>query len=473
MRAKQLLRPSVMLLLAVTVTAATAQPRPCSDVQPAERESARAIGACRDIAPSIDPALKGAEPATPAIVIPVPNIVGLSFDAARDRLAGFTLQRSYRPSGEPGGTVLEQQPAPPARVVTGATIRVVLSDGTLRQAPRVTAAEVDEPPKPLATNPDLRPQPSVVADDAPLGEGIVKNPAAMLVQPNGAVQSKGSAGLAGAERLRVPNVIGMPIKKAQARLGRFKVERRERSSSAPIGRVIEQIPRASARTAAGSAIVLVVSSGPARPASEPARVGNAGATPVTETFELPNVIGRSHADASAALTEFKVERVEIVPSAAPSGQVLAQNPAAGSSVVAGSVVGLQVSDGSLATAAVATPAVVAVSAPTPTPSPVQVDRSSVTFPGSAMLALVAGALLVLGLVALAMRRWLLSRRQPALHIEPAAQLEFSPAEIDISDVPVAEIRFSARLDEGETTIEFTVPLDADETTLEHSRELHE
>lgn len=470
MRVKQLLRPSVMLLLAVTVTAATAQQRPCSDVQPAERESARAIGACRDIAPSIDPALKGAEPATPAIVIPVPNIVGLSFDAARDRLAGFTLQRSYRPSGEPGGTVLEQQPAPPARVVTGATIRVVLSDGTLRPAPRVTAADVDEPPKPLATT-DIRPQPAVVTDDAPTGQGIVKSPAATVMQPNSAVQSKGSAGRAEVERLRVPNVIGMPIKNAQTRLGRFKVERSERSSSAPIGRVIRQIPRASARTAAGSAIVLVVSSGPARPTSEPSRAGDAGATPVTETFELPNLIGRSHADASAALAEFKVDRVEIMASAAPSGQVLAQNPAPGTSVVAGSVVGLQVSDGSLASAAVTTPVVVAV--PAPAPSPIQIDRSSVTFPGSTMPALVAGALLVLGLVALGIRRWLLSRRQPAMHIEPAAQLEFSPTEIDISDVPVAEIRFSARLDEGETTIEFTAPSDADETTLEHSRELHE
>ncbi len=47
---------------------------------------------------------------------------------------------------------------------------------------------------------------------------------------------------------------------------------------------------------------------------------------VSETRELPNVIGRSYADAANVLTEFKVERVEVA-SAAPTGEVLAQDPA--------------------------------------------------------------------------------------------------------------------------------------------------
>lgn len=72
-----------------------------------------------------------------------------------------------------------------------------------------------------------------------------------------------------------------------------------------------------------------------------------------------------------------------------------------------------------------------------------------------------------------LRTWLLSRRPPVIEVEPAPQLEFSPSEIDITAVPVAEIGFSARLDEGETTIEFAAPSEADETALEHSRELHE
>lgn len=465
MQPRQYLQPCVMVLLAVTATAAWAQTRPCSQVPPAEREFARATGACRDVAPIIDVVPKGIEFAPP-VITPVPNVVGLSFDEARDRLAGFTLRRSYRPSAEPGGTVLEQQPAPPARVAAGAIVRVVLSDATLRPAPRVAASDIDGVPQ------------SAAVTEAP-------SPAVRIEQPNSAVQSGAPAGRAEVERLRVPNVIGMPIKSAQARLSRFKVQRSERPSQAPVGRVIGQVPKAAARATAGQAIVLVVSSGPASP-SEPAR---AVATPVAETFELPNVIGRSSADASAVLAEFKVDRIEVVASGAPSGQVLAQYPAPGTGVPPGSAIALQVSDGSLANAATTTPA--DPSPPSPATPPVQTptDASASTPPlvqsgrlpvaSANNAALIVLAVVLLGLVlgALLMRRRLLGR-EPAVDVETAAPVEVAPAgvapaEIHRSGMPVPEIRVAARLDAGETTIEFTAPLEADETTLEHSRELHE
>lgn len=462
MRAMQFLRLVVMLLLAGAVPVAAAQVRIlCSEVLESERDFVRRFGGCRDVAPIVDVAPKAQS--APAVVTPVPNLVGLSFDDARARLPGFTLQRTYRPSAEPGGTVLEQQPAPPARVAAGATIRVVLSDATLRPAPRVSGAG-DEAPRPVAALPDLQPQPAVVTNDTRAGRAIEQAPTARAAQPERPVQSA-PVERARVEPLRVPRVTGMSVKNAQARLGRFKVERSDRSSTASIGRVIEQMPKASARAPAGSTVRLVVSSGPA----------------VTETFELPNVVDRSYADASNALAEFKVDRIEVVASAAPSGQVLAQNPAPGALVAAGSVVVLQVSDGSLASAAVVTaPAAVAEAAPAPAaapapepapaaaaPAPVEAEPSPVTFPASTAPAIIAGALLVLALVAMAMRRWLPSRRPPAFDIEPAAQTDLPPSG------PVAEVSFSARVDEGETTIEFAAPSDADETTLEHSRELHE
>ena len=480
MRAMQLLRLGVMLLLAGTVPVAAAQLRPlCSTVLESEREFVRRFGGCRDGASIVDVAPK-AEPA-PAVVTPVPNVVGLSFDEARDRMAGFKLQRSYRASAEPGGTVLEQQPAPSARLAVGSTVRVVLSDATLRPAPRVSGASVDEAPKPVAALPDLQPQPAVVTNDTRAGRVIEQIPTARAVLPEMPMQSA-PVERARVEQLRVPRVTGMTVRSAQARLGRFQVERSERSSTASIGRVIEQFPKASARAPAGSAVRLVVSSGPA---------------PVTEAFELPNVVDRSYADASNALAEFKVDRIEIVASAAPSGQVLAQDPAPGTSVVAGSVVSLQVSDGSLANASVTAPAAVVEAAPAPAaaapapasaapapaaaepapavaaPAPVIVERAPVTFPASTAPALIASALLVLALVAMAMRRVLLNRRPPEIDVEPAAQTNLPPTAIDIINVPIGEISFSARVDEGETTIEFAAPSDADETTLEHSRELHE
>ena len=123
-----------MAMLAVTGTAGLAQERLCSELPPIEREFARAFGACRDLAPIIDVA---------PIMIPVPNVVGLTFDDARSRLAGFDVRRSYRASGEPGGTVLAQEPAPQARVTTGSPITVVVSDGSLRQRPLVGESEID------------------------------------------------------------------------------------------------------------------------------------------------------------------------------------------------------------------------------------------------------------------------------------------------------------------------------------------
>ena len=520
------LRRLCILPLAVMGTAATAQSRPCSTVPAAEREFVRSIGACRDVAPIVDVAPRTVEPG-PSAFVAVPNVVGLGFDDARNRLAGFSLRRSYRPSAAPGGTVLEQQPRPPAHLSAGTIVRLVLSDGTLRPAPRVSPAEIDGVPSPAATRTEVRPEPSVVSEDARAGTMIAQGPADSVGHSNSATQSPGLAERVGIERFVVPNVSGMTFRDAQARLGNFRVQRRQRPSSAPIGRVIEQVPKASTRAPLASVVVLVVSSGPPR-----------AAVPVLETFELPNVIGRSYIDASGALAEFKVARTEKA-SDAPRGQVLAQDPKPGTSVRPGSAVGLQVSDGSLASRAAATPTADATApagtttaavttpeaAPAPeaatapaaemsapaadvstpaaattpaaettppaaatapaapatpatsaTSAPAQTNRLPVTFPSSATLLLIAGVLLGLGLGAWLTRRWFI-RQTPAEDLEPVAAARAAPTKIGIGAVRVPEtapdVRLAARLDMGETTIEFAAPADTDETTMEYSRELHE
>jgi|GEM_PF-2127469 len=522
MRAKSFLQSCVTLLLAGTVTAATAQLRiPCSEVLATERDFVRAWGGCRDVAPIVDVAPKTTEVA-PAVVIPVPSVVGLGFDDARSRLAGFKLLRSYRASGEPGGTVLEQQPAPPARLAAGANVRVVLSDGSLRAAPRVAESNVDGVPVPPPSVPVQRSQPAVVAEQPRTASTVESRPVEDAVQrgPTPPATAPLERASGAGERVAVPNVLGMTIRNAQARLDGFRVERSERSSQAPSGRVIEQTPTASTRVAAGQIVALVVSSGPARSTEVP-RTG-AVVAPVIETLELPNLAGRSFADASRALAEFKVTRIETA-SAAPGGQVVVQEPVAGTWVQPGSTIGLQVSDGSLTSAAVTTPAVVlpvpapapvseaaalpapapvseaaalpapapvseaaALPAPAPVsepaalpaPAPVQSDsdRSVVEFPDAASLAIFAGVLLLGVLIA---ARWLRRRPvnpEPAMDIEPVAQPDLSPPANVIAAavvVPAPEIKFAARLDDGETTVEFITQPEADEPTLERSRELHE
>jgi beta-lactam-binding protein with PASTA domain len=414
MQPKQYLRPCVMAMLAVTVTAAWAQPRPCSQVPPAEREFARTTGACRDIAPIIEVAPKGSTGAA-AVIVPVPNVVGLTFDDARDRLTGFDLRRSYRASGEPGGTVLAQEPAPPARLAVGASVRVVLSDGTLRQPPRVAESEIDGVRRPLETS-----APPVTSNSPEASVAQRTEARAAPATTATAVQRKST------KQLKAP----------------------------PARTRAHQVP-----------------------------------APVTEIIEMPNVIGRSAADASRLLIEFKVDRIEVVASGAPSGQVLAQYPAPGTGARPGSAIALQLSDGSRANAATTTPA--DPSPPSPATPPVQTptDASASTPPlvqsgrlpvaSANNAALIVLAVVLLGLVlgALLMRRRLLGR-EPAVDVETAAPVEVAPAgvapaEIHRSGMPVPEIRVAARLDAGETTIEFTAPLEADETTLEHSRELHE
>ena len=434
---KQLLRPCVMLSLAGTLMATMAQGAlpPCNSLPTAERESAHAIGACREVAPIVDVAPSGAQ-TSPPVVAPVPRVVGLSFDDARDKLAGFTVRRSYVPSAEPGGTVLEQQPAPPARLAAGTIVRVVLSDGTLRPTPRVAATEIDGVRRPSATTEAAQSAPSAVARS---NEVEARQPSL----PNGAVSSSKSA---------------LTPRSAAA------------SSNTPASQ--------------------------AKPAQLTARrASSPSPTQVTETIELPKVIGRSSSDAGPALAEFKVERIEVVANAAPSGQVLAQDPAPGTLLPAGSSIGLQVSDGSLASARTPTPAAApqAASAPAhpvaPTPT-----RAPWTFPSIAVLLLIAGVLLGVGLGAQLMRRWLAKRHRADAETlvatvvpapvdaltshETTFERGAQPVALAVS-APVAPamtaaaITFAARLDEGKTTVEFPALSDADEMALEYSRDLHE
>ncbi len=131
----------------------------------------------------------------------------------------------------------------------------------------------------------------------------------------------------------VPNVVGSPQAAAQTTLTNagLKVGSVTTSShaSVPSGRVISQTPGAGTSVAAGSAVNLVVSTGPA---------------PVT----VPNVVGSPQAAAQTTLTNagLKVGTVTTSSHASvPSGRVISQTPGAGTSVAAGSAVNLVVSTG--------------------------------------------------------------------------------------------------------------------------------
>ena len=220
--------------------------------------------------------------------------------------------------------------------------------------------------------------------------------------------------------------------------------------------------------------------------------------PALQKLKVPDVIGRSYADASRALAEFKVDRIETA-SAAPSDEVLAQEPAPATLMLPGSTVSLHVSDGSLASAAdttsVTAPATAAAASTTPAPATdstaasaaARVPASEPTVPpeprGRFPIASSANAVLILGTgVLLGLLFSALLVRQPLLRRKLAAEENAAPLRPSQHQQPVKpggvsetgaapEIRFAGRLDPGETTIVWVRP-DGDEVAIEHSSDHH-
>lgn len=442
---KQILQGCACLVAGLWMASSTAQQRQCSSLPHEEQIYARAAGTCVDAAPIVDVAPKG-----PVATIAVANVVGLGWDEARARLGQFTVQRSYRSSAEPGGTVLSQQPLAPARLAPRAIVRLVISDGTLRPPPAVPSSQIDGVRAPTVSE-QTRPPYAAASPHtrAPDGQNSPNTDVGRRARPDVATQSKSPAPV---EHLRVPNVIGLSIEDAQTRLGRFQIERTDRYSQAPVGRVIAQTPRASARSAAGQPVALIVSRGPE--------------STVTETYELPNLVNRTYGNASGALAEFTIHRTDVAHAAAP-GTVLAQDPAPGTYVAAGSAVALQISDGSLAPAAApVVPAPRAADA-AQTGNPMSAPRFRIAVPlSNTVLTIGAAIFLGLVLVTLMVRQWL-GRRRGEVTIETAAQTDLA-AVVSTVPTPVPEIRFAAQFEPGDVTIEFSGSSDPEQATRELS-----
>ena len=424
--------PVVVLTLLSTSASLFAQRPLCSQLPMPDRERARASGLCRDPAPIVDVAPRAPDAPLPPTVpstatsLAVPNVVGNTFDDARARLKLFTVQRSYRAAAEAGGTVLAQTPMAPATLPAGGPVTLVLSDGSLVRVPRVTNININDARQRLQKDVDLKAQPVVITSELRVGTVIEQQPAeGTLVKRGSVVRLQVSAGQEGPELIDVPNVVGMPFDRAKTRLARFAVERAERPrterSSAPEGQVIEQSPRAAARAPAGSAVVLTVSSAPRA---------------TVEIFEMPSVVGRSYADATRSLAEFKVSRSEIAGTEA-RGQIVAQLPAAGSTLMPGDEVSLQVSAGSGA-ASTAAADVDAAATPTASNAPSAEKNSGGRSVFRGVLAI--GGAILLGLIfgALLMRQLLFRQRAVAAADDAISSMSPAPPVITSVDILLEE-----------------------------------
>ncbi len=134
---------SAVLLLGVT--AATAQPLPCTSVSPDVREYVRQRGACRDVKPAPRPRAskksKSSVSDSPTSARPtrsVPDVIGRSYADAARALASFKVERIDAAGAAPRGEVLAQDPAPGR---PGSTVILHVSDGSLATAASTQSAK--------------------------------------------------------------------------------------------------------------------------------------------------------------------------------------------------------------------------------------------------------------------------------------------------------------------------------------------
>ena len=193
----------------------------------------------------------------------------------------------------------------------------------------------------------------------------------------------------------VPDVVGSTLDVAVSRLESdgFKTDIARANADRPAGEVYEQSPSAGAQADEGSTVRIGVSQGPAtaevpdvvgadegdarsqltaagfdvnsvqvfsdqpegsvvaqNPSSGEARKGSAVRINVSQgsgEVTVPDLVGQTEDGAKAQLTQLNLRaNVDNVPSPEPKGTVVAQNPTSGTTARAGSLVRLNVSDGS-------------------------------------------------------------------------------------------------------------------------------
>ncbi|MDR4482585.1 MAG: PASTA domain-containing protein [Nitrospirales bacterium] len=258
----------------------------------------------------------------------VPNLVGLTQAAAVAAItsAGLTVGTvtTANSTTAPAGTVISQSPSAGTNVAPATAVTLVVSLGV--EVPNVvgltqTAAQTEITSASLTVGRVTRANSSSVAE----GKVISQNPAA------GAKVEAGSAvALVVSLGAKVPNVVGSSKGSAQTALTTAGLKvgtvTSANSQTVAIGNVISQNPTAGSNVAPGSAVALVVSLGTA----------------------VPNVVNKSQAAAQTALAGVGLTVGNVTSMFSDTvalGNVISQNPTAGTNVSPGSGVGLVISSG--------------------------------------------------------------------------------------------------------------------------------
>ncbi|MEO0366979.1 MAG: PASTA domain-containing protein, partial [Pseudomonadota bacterium] len=267
----------------------------------------------------------------------VPDVTGLSENDAAATLVAARLavgNVSTQPDlNVPAGAVISQNPAAGATVNPGTTVDIVISSGPPTTVTPGVIGLAQVAAEQAIVNAELivgtvTAQPS---STAPAGQVIGQSPAAGVVQVVGSPVDLTVS--SGPPQVNVPNVLGLTeavantaLTNAGLTLGNVS---QQNSATVPVGQVISQTPIAGAQIDVGSAVDVVVSSGPV-------------------TVSVPNVVGLAQAAAENNITSASLTVGAVTTQSSntvANGDVISQNPTAGATVNEGSAVALVVSSG--------------------------------------------------------------------------------------------------------------------------------
>lgn len=260
----------------------------------------------------------------------VPDVVGVTFTQARERLADAGLRSRFRrvDSDRPRDEILSQAPEAGAEAEPRSIVVLSVSSGTaLLAVPDVEGRSRNDAVRALREA-GLEPRTRTSPSEEPVGTVLSQDPAAGQEVAQATTVVLTIAAQPAPETVRIPGVVGMRAADARSRIRELglRVTQRPVESSRPAGEVVSQSPAANAEVREGSVVTLRVSSGPAGMA-------------------VPDVVGRDETAATAELEAagFAVRVVdEPVADPAQDGMVVGQSPPAGSTSDEGATITITV-----------------------------------------------------------------------------------------------------------------------------------
>jgi eukaryotic-like serine/threonine-protein kinase len=199
--------------------------------------------------------------------VDVPNVVGLPFAQAEDRLqeAGLRARRFNVFSEEPPGVVVAQDPKAGEKAAEDAAVRVNVSRGTGRvEVPDVVGRTADEAGS-ILRRAALEARVVDVPSDEPAGTVVAQSPSAGSEIARGErvrINVSNGEGAAEAQDAEVPDVVGLPEAEAVGQLEEagfnVRIRREETTDETQDGVVLEQDPQANATAPRDSEVAITV-----------------------------------------------------------------------------------------------------------------------------------------------------------------------------------------------------------------------